>query len=45
MSPPEQDHIVIAYSFELGKCNDPIVHKVAIEQINYVSLAVFLSLR
>lgn len=36
MSKTEQDHIVSAISFELGKCDDPIVHKNALNQINHV---------
>ncbi|RSS78517.1 catalase [Streptomyces sp. WAC06614] len=27
MSPPEQEHIVAAYSFELGKCYEPVVRE------------------
>lgn len=38
MSKTEQDHIVSAISFELGKCDDPIVHKNALNQINHVRL-------
>lgn len=42
MSPPEKEHIVAAYSFELGKCDDPVVHETALAQINNVSSSTYL---
>lgn len=45
MTEVEQEHIIAALSFELGKCDDPVVHKNTLAQINKVRPLLLMSCR